>query len=48
LPKKTNQIFFAVLIGASVGDILNFLFVPKYGAMATSISTTISFFTVWL
>jgi O-antigen/teichoic acid export membrane protein len=46
--KKTKSLFIAVLIGASLGIILNFLFVPKYGAMAASIATTISFFTIWL
>lgn len=46
--KKTKSIFIAVIIGASLGIILNFIFIPKYGIMATSISTAISYFTIWL
>ena len=46
--KKTKTLFMAVLSGASLGLLLNFIFVPKYGAMATSISTAVSFFTIWL
>lgn len=46
--KKTKSLFISVLIGASLGIILNFIFVPTYGAMAASIINTISFFTIWL
>ncbi len=46
--KKTKSLFYAVLFGAILGLIINFLFVPEYGAMATSVSTVISFFVIWL
>lgn len=46
--KKTKSLFIAVLLGALIGVFLNFIFIPKYGAMAASITTTISFFTIWL
>lgn len=46
--KKTKSIFTAVTIGATLGIILNFIFVPKYGVMATSISTSISYFVIWV
>jgi len=46
--KKTKSLFVAVLIGAVIGIIINILFVPKYGAMAASVSTTISYFSIWL
>ena len=46
--KKTNALVIPVIIGASVGVAINFIFVPKYGAMAASISITISYVIIWL
>lgn len=46
--KKTKSLFIAVIIGASIGIVLNFIFVPKFGAMASSISATISYFIIWI
>jgi O-antigen/teichoic acid export membrane protein len=46
--KKTNALVIPVIIGASVGVTINFIFVPKYGAMVASVSVTISYFLIWL
>lgn len=46
--KKTKSIFVAVLIGACVAITLNFIFIPVYGAIAAAITTSFSFFLIWL
>lgn len=45
--KKTKMLFYSTLLGA-VGNIaLNFLLIPKWGAMGAAIATMISYFVVW-
>ena len=46
--KKTNALVIPVIIGASVGVAINLVFLPRYGAMAASISVTVSYFLIWL
>ena len=45
--KKTNALVMPVIVGALVGLAINLIFVGEYGAMAASISFTISYILIW-
>lgn len=45
--KKTNALVIPVLIGALVGLAINLIFVGEFGAMAASVSFTISYIIIW-
>jgi len=46
--KKTNALILPVLVGASIGVVINLFFVPEFGAIAASVSVVISYFVIWL
>lgn len=46
--KKTKTLFTTTLVGASIGVVLNLIFVPKYGAIAASVIAAISYFVIWI
>lgn len=46
--KKSVYALYTIIIGAIVNIVLNFLLIPKFGAMGAAIATFISFFSVFL
>ena len=46
--KNTGMLFYSTLIGAMGNIALNFLLIPRWGAMGAAIATTVSYFIVWL
>jgi len=46
--KKTNMILVSTIIGAVGNIVLNFCFIPKYGAYGAAIATAFSYMIVWL
>lgn len=46
--KKTNGVFITSIIGGIVSIIANIIFIPIIGAVGASLSTMISFFTIWI
>lgn len=46
--KKTKMMFVTTFIGAISNIIMNFLFIPKYGALGAAIATAISYLLMWV
>lgn len=46
--KKTENLFFSVLIGAVVNIFLNFNLIPILGVLGAGIATAVSFFLIWI
>ena len=46
--KKTNGILRTSIIGGLINIIFNIILIPKFGLVGAAISTTLSFFIVWL
>lgn len=46
--KKTKVLFYSTLLGAGANILLNFLLIPKFGAMGAAIATLISYVAIWL
>lgn len=46
--KKTNILFHSTTVGAVINIVLNFLLVPKFGAIAAAYTTFIGFLVTWL
>lgn len=46
--KKTNSLFYTVLVGSLVNIILNFVLIQCIGTIGAAISTMVGFFVVWL
>jgi O-antigen/teichoic acid export membrane protein len=46
--KKTKVLFTTTLFGASIGIVLNVLFIPLYGAIVASFSSTISYLSIFI
>ena len=46
--KLTKEISLTTLIGALTNTILNFIFIPQFGALGAAIATMIGYFSVWI
>ncbi|MBQ2756931.1 MAG: polysaccharide biosynthesis C-terminal domain-containing protein, partial [Clostridia bacterium] len=46
--KNTKPLFHSTVVGASLNIVLNFIFIPKYGAMAAAYTTLVGFLATWL
>lgn len=45
--KKTKILFFSTFLGAGANIALNFLLIPKFGAMGAALSTLLSYIIIW-
>lgn len=45
--KNTGMLFYSTLLGAVSNIVLNFILIPKWGAMGAAIATMVSYFIVW-
>lgn len=46
--KRTKVLFYSTLLGAGANIALNFLLIPKFGAMGASVATLVSYIAIWL
>lgn len=46
--KKTKSLFVSVIVGALINIVLNFILLRSLGTIGAAISTSVSFFVVWL
>lgn len=46
--KLTKEISLTTLLGAIINTVLNFIFIPQFGALGAAIATMIGYFSVWV